>query len=157
MIETILVVFGAYLTVLIQIGFLGAWPLIGGQPHLIALWSIIFPILHRPMLGFWWILIGSSLIDLLSPARFGSTLLPLMIAYIAVAYVTRRVTETPSWWMSVGFSLLLLLASELPLVFYTGSWHQLVLDLGAATIIMVPICTIFSSTRSSNQKKHVYF
>lgn len=157
MINALLVMMSAYVAVLVQVGIFGAWPLLGGQPNLIALGSIIFPLLHRPTLGLWWILIGGSLIDLLSPARFGSSLLPLTIAYIGIAYATRRETETPSWWLSVAFSLLMMIASELPLTVYTQNWHQLALDVGAAIILMVPVCTIFIATRSSSRIRHVAF
>lgn len=154
MIDILVVSIAAYIAVLVQVGVLGAWPLLGGQPHLIALGSVLFPLLHRSTLGFWWILIGGSLIDLLLPARFGSTVLPLLVAYLAVAYATRRVTETPPWWMSVVFSLCLLAASELPLVLYTKDWSQLLLDGGAALVLMVPICTILAASGISNRSGH---
>jgi hypothetical protein len=155
MINVLLIIISAYLAVLVQVGIFGAWPLLGGQPNLIALGSIVFLFFHRPVLGLWWIVVGGSLIDLLTPARFGSTVLPLLVAYVGVAYATRRETETLSWWLSVVFSLLILLVTELPLTIYTQNWHQLALDVGAAIILMVPVCTILSATKSSNRIRHV--
>ena len=156
MTEVLVVSIGAYLTVLVQVGLFGAWPLLGGQPHLIALGSVLFPLFHRPVLGLWWIVIGGSLVDLLLPAHFGSTAVPLLLAYLVVAYATRRVTETLSWWVSVALGMLLLLASELPLTLYTKDWRQLLLDLGAGLILMIPICTILAATgEASRSGRHV--
>lgn len=154
MIDLLVVSLGAYVAVLVQVGVLGAWPLLGGQPNLIALGSVVFLLLQRPILGLWWILIGGSLIDLLLPVRFGSTALLLVLAYIGLAVAIRRVAETLPWWMGVVFSLLLLTASELPLVVYTRDWHQLLLDGGAALILMVPVCTIVVAAGMSNRPGH---
>ena len=144
----------AYLTVVIQIGVLGNWPLFGGQPHLIALGSIVFLVMHRPTLGLVWILLGGGLIDFLLPARFGITLLPLLIAYSVVAFMTRSTIDTASWWGSALMGLVLVALTQLPLAFYTQAWHQLGFDLLAAVIFILPISTTMAA-RISSRRYHV--
>lgn len=135
----------AYLTVVFQIGVLGNWPLLGGQPHLIALGSVIFLLTNRPKLGLYWILVGGVLVDLLLPIRFGFTLLPLLIAYGCVSVLLRSTFEAASWWSGLIVGIVLVFCTELPITIFTGNWHQLGFDLLAASIIMLPISTTLAT------------
>jgi hypothetical protein len=130
---------GAYLAVLVQVGVLGAWPLLGGQPHLIALGAVVFLVGGRLDLGAVWLLLGGGLIDLLLPTRFGFTLLPLVIVYGLLLLLQSRSIEAPNWLGVVALGLLLLVGSEMPLVILTGDWVLLLHDLVAGTLILIPI------------------
>ena len=135
----ILIALGAYAAVLGQVGVLGSWPLLGGQPHLIALGAVVFLVGGRMDLGAIWMLVGGGLIDLLLPVRFGSTLLPLLVTYGLLTVLLTRSVETPNWIGTLVGGLILLVGTELPLVIITGAWVQLRNDLLAGTLILIPI------------------
>lgn len=139
MIERGITICAAYCTVLLQIGVLGVWPIIGGQPHLIALGSAVFLMLHRPVTGLWWLIPGAACIDLLLPSRFGITLIPLFLGYVGVSVLLRWAIEGAAWWHTVLVGIVLVAVSELPLTILTAEWLQLALDLGASMLILLPL------------------
>ncbi|MEK7184021.1 MAG: hypothetical protein AAB701_00680 [Patescibacteria group bacterium] len=144
MIDRVVVVLAAYVSVLLQVGMLSAWPLFGGQPNLIAIGAAAFLMVNRPVLGLWWIVSGGILIDLLLPARFGITLLPLLVGYAACFTLLRWAIDIAAWWSTVLIGFVLLFVAELPLIFISGSSQQLPYDLLAGCIVLVPIGIILS-------------
>ncbi|MBI4185848.1 hypothetical protein HY524_02285 [Candidatus Berkelbacteria bacterium] len=138
----LLVGLGAYGAVLLQVSVLGSWPLLGGQPNLIALGAAVFLVGGRLDLGLIWILVGGSWLDLLLPVRFGSTLLPLLLTFGLLRLLLTRFVESPSWIGTIVVGLLLLVGSEAVVVVQLGAWHQLLVDLVAGTILLMPIAWI---------------
>lgn len=128
-----------YVLLIIQIHILGVWPLVGGQPHLIALVAPLFLILDRPTLGLAWCAIGGLTIDALSSVPLGTTTLPLLLSYGAAAHLTRRVIDLGTWWMVAILCLSFVLAAELPLGLIQHGWRQFGSDLTAAVLLAVPL------------------
>lgn len=137
--QLLLVAMGAYLAVLIQIGVFGAWPLFGGQPHLIALGAVVFLVGGRLDLAAVWLLLGGGLIDLLLPVRFGVTLLPLATVYVILLLLQARSVEAPNWLGVVVLGVLLILGAELPVTIMTNQWRSLLSDLLVGGLILIPI------------------
>ncbi|MBI2589698.1 hypothetical protein HYW32_01580 [Candidatus Berkelbacteria bacterium] len=134
-IQWLIVALIAYITVLAQTGPLAAWPLMGGQPNLIALGALPFLVLGYAELGLGWILIGSALIDLILPLRFGSTFLPLLLVYSSLGIFLKREIQTPPWWGVILMALVLVATAELVLAWRQNAWEQFWLDLRAAGIL----------------------
>ncbi len=135
----------AVATVVVQVTALAAWPIFGGQPHLIAVGAALFLAFRRPADGLWWVLAGGALFDLLLPARVGTTLVPLLVAYLALAAAARWVVETYPWLGGIAAALVLLVATELPLAAMTGGWRQFGHDLAAGAAIVAASTLVLAS------------
>lgn len=129
----------AYLAVLAQVGILGAWPPFGAESHLIALGSAVWIVHNRPDLGVVWIVIGAGLIDWLLPVRFGTTLVPLLLAYAGLSLIVQRFVTAPSWPGTVVLGLILVLCTELPLIIISHEYRRLLPDLGLALLLLLPL------------------
>lgn len=129
----------AIIAVELQVNVLAVWPVWGGVPHLIALGSVPLAILGDLRNGLVWILVGAGVLDLLTPARFGITLVPLLVIYGLIRLLARHVMNTPTWWSITGLSVLAVLVTEVVLVITTGEWGQLGRDLRAAFILALPL------------------
>lgn len=137
--STVRSVFLAVLTVLFQVNVVAVWPIFGGVPHLIALGSVPFALLGGPTAGLTWVIAGATLIDLLLPAQFGVTLLPLLLVYGLMRLLVRHVVNTPTWWSISLLGVLAVAGTELILVLLTGDWFQYGRDLRAAIVFSVPM------------------
>ncbi|MBI4023203.1 rod shape-determining protein MreD, partial [Candidatus Berkelbacteria bacterium] len=102
----------AYVTVLVQVGLLAAWPLWGAVPHLIALGTVVFVMRREPRLGLWWIGVGGVLTDLLLPVPIGSTTVGLLLAFLLATLLLRHVVSDVSWWVGLILGGLLVAAAE---------------------------------------------
>lgn len=132
----------AYAVVLIQIGLLAEWPPFGAQPHLIALGAVVFLVIGRTDLGLIWMLVGAGLIDLLLPVRFGITLVPLLLAYAGLSLTLNRFVDAPSWLGTIAIGLLLVTATEAPLLVVAHSYARLIPDLGLSLLVLLPLASL---------------
>ncbi|MBI4032103.1 hypothetical protein HY374_00175 [Candidatus Berkelbacteria bacterium] len=132
----------ALIIVEVQVNVLAVWPVLGGVPNLIALGSVPMALLSDFRSGLVWVLIGASLLDLLIPVRFGTTLIPLLVIYGLIRVLARHVVNTPTWWSVTGLALLAVGGTELPLALLVGNWPQYGRDLVAATLIAIPLGVI---------------
>lgn len=128
-----------YLATLLQIGLLGAWPLFGGTPNLLVLGSLFFLLSGNERHGLAWVAAGGVLLDLLLPSPFGLVVLPLVLSYGMAALALRRWLVQPTWFIAMLLGLVMLLVTELPLTIYAEGWLQLVRDLGAGFLLLVPV------------------
>lgn len=145
MLERLMAAVGAYGAVLLQISVLATWPLFGGQPSLVAVGGAVFLMMRRPVLGLWWVVTGGVLVDLLLPARFGVTALPLVLSYIVSQSLLRWAIEGVGWWNSLVLGLFLLVSAHLPVTIMTGAWTQLLHDLAAGALLLLPISGFIAS------------
>ena len=148
----VLIAILATLVVIIQVQLLGAWPVLGAQPHLIALGAVLFCALERFELGLVWILVGSLFVDSLLSARFGVTTMPLLIVYGSTTVLLRRyVHDVPIW----GYALLAIIFvgfTELPLTIGSqfDGW-QLVRDAFVGALLILPLA-VFATHQTSTRR-----
>ncbi len=141
-----------YGLLVIQVQVLGSWPLLGGQPHLVALSAPIFLCTNRAKLGLGWCVIGGLAIDALLLTPLGTTTLPLLAAYGFVVLLTRRAIDLGAWWTITLLAIGFVLSAQLPLAALQDGWSQLGWDGLAATVLAIPLGIIVAS-RGSDERQ----
>lgn len=140
--EAIFVLVAAYLVYLLQISIFAAWPIFGGLPNLIALLSVFFIVLDRPILGFIWLIIGGVLIDLNLPLVIGVTVIPSIVTYYLAYLLTKRLFRNHDLILIIAMGSWILIGSELFLTIISRDWWQLVKDWRASLLILVPLAIL---------------
>lgn len=140
--EAIFVLVAAYLVYLLQISIFAAWPIFGGLPNLIALLSVFFIVLDRPILGFIWLIIGGVLIDLNLPLVIGVTVIPSIVTYYLAYLLTKRLFRNHDLILIIAMGSWILIGSELVLTIISRDWWQLVKDWRASLLILVPLAIL---------------
>lgn len=150
--ERIITVLTAFLIATLQVQLIGAWPIWGAEPNLIAAGAVAFCTLERFELGLWWIVVGGLFLDTFLPIRLGTTTVLLLLEYGLMTWILKKyVHELPFWGYAIVAGVFVA-GAELPLLVTSSHvFMQWLRDAVVGAILVLPIAAFMTHATSTKR------